>query len=150
MSEHYHYTECGLDDVYLVNGVDVVDGRMTIHEIDGLHRAIGQWLVTNKKSLSGAEMRFLRHELELSQASLARMLGVTEQSVLRWEKKRRDRGNGSPAAERALRMLYLDKFDGDTRLSETLEMIADLEDEIGNLMEFSLSDVSEWREDHAA
>lgn len=150
MSEHYHYTECGLNDVYLVDGVNVVDGQMTIHDIDGLHRAIGQWLVTNKKSLSGAEMRFLRHELELSQASLSRLLGVTEQSVLRWEKKRQDRGNGSPAAERALRMLYLDKFYGDTGLSEALERIADLEDELDSLMEFGLSEDSKWQEDHAA
>ena len=57
----YHYTESGLDNVYLVNGftyVDRPDGReVVIEDIDGLHRAIGEFLITNRKNLSGKEIR---------------------------------------------------------------------------------------------
>lgn len=150
MSEQYHYTECGLDSVYLVNGVSFVDGKMTIHDIDGLHRMIGQWLVTTRKKLSGEEIRFLRHEMELSQSSLARLLGVSEQSVLRWERRRKERENGNPAAERALRLLYLEQSTGNTSIAEALEAIADIEDELDRLGAFDFSDSEGWHEDEAA
>jgi putative transcriptional regulator len=45
-SDRYHYTECGLDNIYLLNGFDPVEtprGKgVTIRNIDGLHRAIGK------------------------------------------------------------------------------------------------------------
>ncbi len=149
MTEHYLYTESGLDNIQLVNGFEFINGRLRIHNIEGLHRAIGQWLVLTRKRLSGAESRFLRHELELSQARLARLLGVTEQSVLRWERKR-ERDIGNSAAERALRLIYLEKALGDSRVSEALELIADLDDEIDRCAEFAFSDTQEWRENIAA
>jgi DNA-binding transcriptional regulator YiaG len=35
-----------------------------------LHRAIGAFLVTEKKVLSGKELRFIRKEMDLTQAEL--------------------------------------------------------------------------------
>ena len=85
MTETDHYTECGLDSVYLVNGFELKDSRLRIHDIEGLHCAMGRWLVSTRKRLSDGEIRFLRHELELSQAKLAFLLDVDERSVLRWK-----------------------------------------------------------------
>ena len=150
MTKPYNYTECGLDNVFLVNGFELKDGRLRIDNIEGLHREIGRWLVSNKKSLSGAEIRFLRHELEMSQATVAKLLGVTEQTVLRWERKRSDRNTKNAAAERTLRLLYLDKIAEHPKVIEVLESIADLEDLKQQLMEFSCSEEYEWHESVAA
>ncbi len=77
-----HYSACGLDDVYLLNGFTVSDssrGEVTkIKDIDGLHRAIGGNLVRQKRSLNGKELRFLRTELGLSQANLSTLLGESK------------------------------------------------------------------------
>ena len=150
MTERYQYTEFGLNDVYLVNGFELVDGKLKIHDIFGLHRAIGRWLVSTGKRLSGGEMRFLRHELELSQSSLARLPGVSGQSVLRWEVKRSSRDIRNRVAEKTLRLIYLERELGDLRVSMVLDELADLEDKSEQLVEFSYSDAKKWQEYTAA
>jgi DNA-binding transcriptional regulator YiaG len=86
----YHYTMCGLDDVYLTSGYDrketLYGNGVVIHDQDDLHRAIGLHLANEKKALSPKEVRFLRHEMNLTQSQLGDVLGVTDQSVARWEK----------------------------------------------------------------
>src|SRR3989339_1757965 len=86
---HYHYNECGLDNIYLSNGFKFMKtprgNSISIHDIDGLHKAIGLYLATSKKDLSKKEIRFLREEMLMSQPTLGRLLGVSEQSVRRWE-----------------------------------------------------------------
>lgn len=130
MEDRYHYTECGLDNVYLLNGFHYRDTPrgcvVTIEDVDGLHCAIGRFLVHEKKKLTGKEFRFLRHELSLSQASLAFLLGVDEQSVARWEKDQTK--SVSPAAERMTKALYEQHVGGRPVLSELLHNLADLEE----------------------
>jgi DNA-binding transcriptional regulator YiaG len=86
----YHYTMCGLDDVYLVSGYERAEtdygSGVTIQNMDGLHRAIGEYLCRGKKTLNGKEVRFLRHEMDLTQAELGDLLRVTDQTLARWEK----------------------------------------------------------------
>ncbi|MEG0379379.1 MAG: helix-turn-helix domain-containing protein, partial [Eubacterium sp.] len=53
-------------------------------DVEGLHRAIGINLVTHKPRLSGAEVRFLRKEMNLSQNGLAEILGVSVPTVYRY------------------------------------------------------------------
>ena len=88
--EPLHYTACGLDNVYLLNGfkVETIDGEdyVTIEDLDGLWKAIGLHLVTTRKVLAPKEIRFLRHHLNLTQAELASQMRVTDQTVARWEK----------------------------------------------------------------
>jgi len=108
-AEPLHYTECGLDNIYLKNGFRLYredDGEesLSISDVDGLHRAIGLHIVLEKKAPSPKEMRFLRDELDMSQAELARILGVSDQSVARWEKGHCEANGG---AVFALRMIYL-------------------------------------------
>lgn len=130
----YHYTESGLDFIYLAKGYEYVDcprGRsVKIHNIDGLHAAIGRYLVCERGTLTGPEVRFLRSELLLSQKNLASVLGVTEQTVRRWEIG----GVPIPAtSDAALRGLYMEHIGGNANVTSTLRKIADLDDEIDRL-----------------
>jgi len=88
--EKYHYTECGLDNIYLVNGYEVMEFEgesiYAVHDTEGLHRAIGEDILNKTTLLSGKEIRFLRKEIELSQKDIANILGKTDQTVANWEK----------------------------------------------------------------
>jgi len=132
-TEVYHYTESGLDNVYLASGFEFVDGPggrcLKIKDIDGLHEAIGRLLITEKKNLSGREIRFLRQEMLMSQATLAKLLEVAEQTVLRWEKGKVDIPK---PAESLIRLLYREhiKEKGTGSIRSKLERLADLEDKI--------------------
>jgi putative transcriptional regulator len=106
----YHYTESGLDNVYLKNGYryhNTPYGRgVSIEDTEGLHKAIGKWLVCDPARLIGGELRFLRFEMEQTQRNLAAILGTTEQSLKLWEK---NRTKPIPrTADHLLRALYLD------------------------------------------
>jgi DNA-binding transcriptional regulator YiaG len=103
------YTWSGLEDIYLCSGYDripVDDGTedIVIHDMDGLHRAIGHYLVTEKKTLGGKEVRFLRRQMDLTQADLGDLLRVTDQSVARWEK---GENSFKGPADLLLRAVYL-------------------------------------------
>lgn len=104
----YHYTDSGLENIYLVNGYSVKDTpygeAVAIEDIDGLHKVIGRWLVELPKPLNGAEFRFLRHELDLSQKKLGQIMGKTELSVGRWE--RATKKSVESIADRFIRILY--------------------------------------------
>lgn len=134
----YHYRENGLDDVYLESGFRFVeDDRrrvVVIDDIDGLHRAIGRHLVEDTRRLTGAEFRFLRVELGLSQAALARLMDVSEQSVARWEK---GQARVDPAADRLLRLLYAEKVGGAAQVGERLGRLAQLDAERGHEIVFA-------------
>jgi DNA-binding transcriptional regulator YiaG len=104
----YHYRECGLPNVYLVNGYREIEtpyGRgVSIEDVEGLHIAIAQALVEEKPSLTGPEVRFIRKLLELTQTQLAALLGVEDQSVRRWEKLARV----PKQADHGLRLVFRD------------------------------------------
>jgi DNA-binding transcriptional regulator YiaG len=129
-SKHYHYTECGLNNIHLLNGYKSIKtprgDAISINDIDGLHRAIGLFLVTSKRDLSGEEVRFLRHEMLMSQNTLAKLLGMSEQAIRRWETGK----VGIPKpSESLLRLLYREHIhDKDGKISTMLKKIADLEE----------------------
>ena len=125
----YHYTESGLDNVYLVDGFEYVNGgkEVIIQDLDGLHRAIGCALAEQRRRLTGDEFRFLRSEMLLSQAALAKGLGVKELTVGRWE---RGESEIPVSTEVVVRKLFLEELGQRGELKKVLERIADLEDEI--------------------
>lgn len=138
----YHYTESGLDYVYLRNGFEFVGRsdrkRLVISDIEGLHKAIGRHIAKHKETITGADARFLRHELLMSQATLARILNVSEQAVHRWENGKTDKVPGP--AQMLLRLLYLESI-GDPgitgksrQIGQALRRIADIEDEMDGVM----------------
>lgn len=125
----YKYTESGLDNVFLVSGFEYADGGKTviIRDIDGLQRAIGQALVHQRRRLTGKEFRFLRSELLLSQANLARVLGVKELTIGRWE---REESEIPLSSEVVVRVMFRESLGEEGDVKGLLEQIADIEDEI--------------------
>lgn len=123
----YHYTTCGLRNVWLANGYDerkTPYGKATaVRDLEGLHRAIGRWLVANRPRLSGGEFRFLRKELGLSQGALAEMLGNDEQSVSLWERK----SNVPVWADRFLRALYREATEGSAQIRAMIDRLVRLD-----------------------
>lgn len=123
----YHYTDSGLDNVYLVNGFaeeeTAYGPAVAIEDVDGLHKAIGRWLVNLPKALNGAELRFLRHELDLSQKRLASLIGASEQAVGRWE--RASRKAIDPVADRLVRVIYTEFVEGNGPARQLIEKLAD-------------------------
>lgn len=104
----YHYTESGLDNVYLVNGFEITplengEQEIFIHDLSGLHKAIGLNLIFKHGSLSGKEIKFIRATLDFSQKSLGKTLGCDYQTILLWEK-----GNHpiSKSADHLLKVLF--------------------------------------------
>src|SRR5579863_232551 len=89
--KEYHYTESGLDNIYLVNGFEITplengDEEIFIHDLSGLHKAIGLNLIFKQGALSGKEVKFIRTTLDFSQKTLGKILGYDYQTVLLWEK----------------------------------------------------------------
>jgi DNA-binding transcriptional regulator YiaG len=102
------YTECGLDDVYLHSGYDRVKTPygegIAVKCADELHKAIAWYLVTERKVLKGKEIRFLRKQMELTQAELGRRMRLSDQQVARWEKGESEL---SGPADTLLRLWYV-------------------------------------------
>ena len=76
----YHYTECGLDNVWLANGFikkkTAYGEAVAITDADALHKLLAEDLIGKPARLTGKEFRFLRVALKLSQAAVAKMQGV--------------------------------------------------------------------------
>jgi DNA-binding transcriptional regulator YiaG len=125
----YHYLGCGLPNVFLQNGFELTKSPygegVVIHDLEGLHDAIGQIIVSSTGVLTGNEFRFLRTELELSQATLADLLGCDVQSVARWEKGKSKQINAS--SERLLRRLYQETKMGAKELAPLIKTLHELE-----------------------
>jgi len=140
----YQYKGCGLDDIYLLNGYDTVQtdhgAGVVVRDIDGLHRVIGKRLVTNKKELSGRELRFLRKEMDLTQTELGRFIGLSSQQVARWEKQ----SVISQPADYLLRKLYLEHINGQVSLKELVEELDDKDSVESGENVFCASD-GQWR-----
>lgn len=123
----YHYTECGLPNIYLANGYHEHDTpygpAVSIEDVEDLHKAIGTKLAQKKSRLSGAEIRFLRKELDLSQKQLGEFLEVEDQTVALWEK---DKGAPKSAAEIVLRVLYLERAHKRLKLNKMKQLMNSL------------------------
>ncbi len=133
----YHYTESGLDNVWLEDGYTFEDHKsygplISIMNPRGLHEAIGRWLAGQPRALNGAEFRYLRIELDMSQRTIADMLGATEQSVAKWEKAR-DKPVANKAAERLLRLAYINYLDGKPEFSAIIDRLTQLDSEMAEM-----------------
>jgi len=142
----YHYTECGLDNIWLNNGFerheDTGYGAGTsITDVEGLHVAIGLGLINSKNKLRGAELRFIRHELDLSQGALAIVLGTSEQNLRRWEKN----NSISGPAQNLLSVLYNEYVSGTSEIRESLDRLASLDVRLHDEMDMALTADHEWK-----
>jgi putative transcriptional regulator len=123
----YHYIECGLTNVYLENGYKVdKDGVLYIDHVDNLHISIGIALITKQRKLSGREIRFIRHMMDLSQKSFGKLLGSDYQTILRWET---GKNKITRTAEKLLRILFLEFLDPTSRGRELIDRLSDIDHE---------------------
>lgn len=149
MNNRYHYTESGLDNIYLVNGfkVNKKEDReeIFIHDVHGLHKAIGKALVFKQGLLAGNEIKFIRTNLDLSQTSLGRLLGLDYQTILGWEKNKYPI---SKTADRFLRIIffsYLNK-EKDCSIYDKINEIADIDANEIEENKIELQEIeNEWR-----
>lgn len=85
----YHFTESGLDYVWLKNGYREAHGlhgpMIAVSHSDMLHELIAQAVVDLARPLQNAEIRYLRHHMSLSRSALAESLGVSELALAQWE-----------------------------------------------------------------
>lgn len=125
--EPLHYRQCGLDDVYLLNGYTIHEtpygDGVSVEDVEGLHRAIARNIVRHKGLLDAKEIRFLRKMLGFTQADLARKLRCDTQTVARWEKGQTEI-NG--ASDLCIRAFYLGREADDVDLLQLAEDLAEL------------------------
>ncbi len=106
----YLYKQLNNISIYLINGVtyDTLDGEnyVSFRDLEGLHDSICLYLVTHKSPLSSAAFKFIRNTLDYTQKYLGELLGVSGQTIARYEK------GTSPISmtiDKFLRRLYLEK-----------------------------------------
>ena len=125
----FHYTDCGLLNVWLANGYTTIKtsyGKATaIEDVAGLHRSIGTQLAKEKPHLIGREFRFLRKELGFSQVMLGVLMGYNDgQQIAKWEKSARV----PKLADGALRKLFLESVnEKNTQFTAILKRLQDID-----------------------
>ncbi len=105
----HRYLESGLPNVQL-SGVEVRkcqkcgEQEVAIPNLEGLHRCIAHGLAEKASRLNGPEIRFLRKYLGRSSQDFAELIGVTRETVSRWETGKKPL---SALADRVLRLMVL-------------------------------------------
>lgn len=125
----YEYKECGLPNIFLHNGYEVKEREgdcfVSIIDMEGLHRTIGEHIICNRKELSPAEIRFLRKAMNMTQAELGRDMGQSSQQVARWEKG----VSAIPGpADRLLRIIFQVRMMDDEELEAFIRELSSIEE----------------------
>ena len=119
----YKFEDADLRNVWLANGYTKKKTRygeaVAIENVAGLTRAICFALVKKPGRLSGAEFRYLRLNMDLSQSSLAKLFGNTEHAVAIWEKK----GSVPLWADKHLRLLWKAQNDGNEPIKRAIDRL---------------------------
>jgi len=130
----YHYTDGGLRNIWLANGYEREEtpyGKaLTIQDLPGLTRAICKALIRKNSKLTGAEFRYLRQAMLMSQASLGRTLGRTDQAIASWEKN----SKVPKFADQMLRVVYAAHADGNEQVKNIIHAMNDVERTINFVM----------------
>lgn len=119
----HHYTSCGLENVWLQNGFQekqtAYGKAVAVADADALHETLAVWLTKKAGRLTGKEFRFLRTLMCLSQSSLGKMMGASEQAVSLWERT----GKVPKASDALMRMIILERLCGDGKVSDVINRI---------------------------
>lgn len=123
-----HYTACGLDNVWLLNGYEVIEtpyGEATTVENErALHDAIAKSLFSQPGILTGKEFLFLRKEMDMSQQAIAEVFGVSDQTVRNLERKEKL----DAAYSHLMKAVSQEYFTGSSRILEIIEAAKDKHD----------------------
>lgn len=88
----YHYTQCGLDWVYLDGGVTFHDTEygtgVSIEDVHGLFTAIFREIISGAYPIRSQELRFMSSYLGLSQEAMGGIIGVKREHLARMEGER--------------------------------------------------------------
>lgn len=121
----YHFTDGGLRNVWLANGYKIektpYGPTIAIQDLPGLVQAICQAIIRKKSHLTGAEFRYLRLAMLMSQNTLGKALGRSDQSVAAWEKS----GHIPRFADSLLRVLYAAHVNGNERVKNIIHALND-------------------------
>ena len=124
----YHYTECGLSNIYLINGIEITeeDGEefVSYANFDGIQQAIATSICSQITWMSPEQFRFLRKEFNLSQSSLGQLLYCDRQTIARWEKGDIEIPH---IYDVMLRALFLESIDKESHVYLTIQTLADAE-----------------------
>lgn len=149
MTDGYHYTGCGLDYVYLLNGYALHETDhgpgVSIEDARRLHERVALDIIGDAHPLRGQEVRFLRGMMKVSQEGLARVLRQRRGSVARWEAEPDKPIPG--AADSALRMFYALKAGGHemaVKVVDLLQEIDDLEHGLAKTRDLQLRNDGTW------
>lgn len=104
--ENYLYKACGLPNVTLrdveVSRCEVCgEQEVAIPNIEDLHKVLALAVISKSARLTPEEVRFLRKSLGYSGADFAGLMGVTPETVSRWE------NGGQPIGTTADKLLRL-------------------------------------------
>lgn len=123
----YHFTDGGLRNVWLANGYKVENTpygeAVCFQDLHGLTKAICLALIRKKSKLTGAEFRYIRQAMLLSQASLGKTMGRTDQAVALWEK----RSMVPKFADMMIRVIYAAHADGNEKVKNIIHSLNDAE-----------------------
>lgn len=127
----YHYEDCGVPNILLNGGVTAVEtphGPATaIENLDQLHHQIAMDIINSPSGMTGAEFRFLRIELDLSQTALSQVIKTPVKTIQRWEKERAKDVPGSAGV--AIGAIYSAKH-SDDEFRSLVERLCKLDREI--------------------
>lgn len=128
--EKYHYTECGLDCVYLINGftrheTDYGPG-ISFQNVSELHKVITRYIITAPHGIRGQEVRFLRGELDISQNDLGKLMGLEKLQILRYENKPDEAIPGT--SDRVLRVIMAHHLEENELLTRVLDLFREIDD----------------------
>ncbi len=119
----YQFTDGGLRNVWLGNGYEERQTKygkaVSFHDLDGLMAAICNALSEKRSKLTGAEFRYLRSNMGLSQKSLGKLFGYTEQAVAKWEKS----GKVPKSADALIRVVYAGKHKSEAKIGTLIETL---------------------------
>lgn len=93
-----------VEEVQVAHCLDCGEEELSYSNIEQLHTQLALQFARKEAALTPREIRFLRTCLGLSGTDLARRMGVTKETVSRWERTDKPLTMG-PMAERLLRLM---------------------------------------------
>jgi DNA-binding transcriptional regulator YiaG len=129
----YHYIDAGLENVWLANGFErqstPYGDAVIIHDVAGLTRAICKAIIRQPAPLTGIQFRYIRQAMLMSQSSLGKSMGRTDQAIAGWEKS----GKIPKYADTLLRVLYAAHADGHEQVRNIVHALNGV-DRLANLI----------------
>lgn len=124
----YHFTECGLKNVYLTDWPMVKCGECgealpILPNPDLITKYLVENLATHEKRLDGDSILFLRKVMSRTSSALAHTLGVNRVQLSRWEN---DHGKISEVADYRLRMEAVEQLLPPERAEKVMRQLVEM------------------------